>query len=82
MGSTPFISAGGWNDTNCWGVLESDDYDALAIGRYFISTPDLVERLKLGRPLSKYDRSTFYGPFQDREKGYTDYQTWEELDSA
>lgn len=41
---TPFFSAGGWNDTNVWGVLEEGTYDAFAIGRYFLSTPDLVER--------------------------------------
>jgi 2,4-dienoyl-CoA reductase-like NADH-dependent reductase (Old Yellow Enzyme family) len=78
MGDTPFFSAGGWNDTNCWGVLETGDYDALLMGRYFISNPDLVERLRLGRPLSKYDRATFYGPFPDRAKGFTDYPSWEE----
>ena len=41
---TPFFSAGGWNDTNAWGVLEEGSYDALAIGRLYLSTPDLVER--------------------------------------
>jgi hypothetical protein len=44
FGDTPFFSAGGWNDTNVWGVLEESTYDAFAMGRYFISTPDLVER--------------------------------------
>jgi hypothetical protein len=44
FGNTPFISAGGWNDTNCWGVVEDGTSDALCIGRYFVSTPDLVER--------------------------------------
>lgn len=44
FGDTPFISAGGWNDTNAWGVLEDGTYDALAIGRYFVSNPDLVKR--------------------------------------
>jgi len=75
---TPFFSAGGWNDTNMWGAVESGSCDALAIGRYFLSTPDLVERLKKGRELNKYDRSRFYGPFPDREVGYTDYKNWEE----
>jgi hypothetical protein len=42
--NTPFFSAGGWNDTNCWGVLEENSYDALAIGRLFLSTPDMIER--------------------------------------
>lgn len=78
MGDTPFFSAGGWNGTNCWGVIESGECDALLMGRYFISNPDLVERLKLGLPLSKYDRSTFYGPLPDRAKGFTDYPNWEE----
>jgi len=76
---TPFFSAGGWNDTNCWGVLEEGSCDALVIGRYFLANPDLVERLKEGRPLNPYDRSRFYGPFEDREIGYTDYPTWDEI---
>jgi 2,4-dienoyl-CoA reductase-like NADH-dependent reductase (Old Yellow Enzyme family) len=41
---TPIFSAGGWNDKNCWGVIEEGTYDALAFGRYFLSTPDFVER--------------------------------------
>lgn len=44
FGTTPLLSAGGWNDMNCWGVVESGAVDALAIGRYFLSTPDFVER--------------------------------------
>lgn len=44
FGNTPFISAGGWNDKNTWGVLEEETYDAFAIGRLFLSTPDLVNR--------------------------------------
>ncbi|ORY05393.1 putative 12-oxophytodienoate reductase [Clohesyomyces aquaticus] len=78
MGSTPFFSAGGWNDTNCWGAVESGACDAVLMGRYFISNPDLVEKLKLGRPLTKYNRATFYGPMEDRSIGYTDYPFWNE----
>ncbi|KAF2003784.1 FMN-linked oxidoreductase [Amniculicola lignicola CBS 123094] len=77
MGPTPFFSAGGWNDTNALDALDENEYDALVIGRYFISNPDLVQRLKERKPLTKYDRATFYGPFQDRERGFTDYPTWE-----
>jgi 2,4-dienoyl-CoA reductase-like NADH-dependent reductase (Old Yellow Enzyme family) len=44
FGDTPLISAGGWNDKNSWGILEEGTYDALAIGRLFLSTPDLIER--------------------------------------
>ncbi|KAF1974662.1 FMN-linked oxidoreductase [Bimuria novae-zelandiae CBS 107.79] len=78
MGDTPFFSAGGWNDTNSWGLIESGEYDALLYGRYFTSTPDLVERLRLGKAFTKYERDRFYGPFPDRERGYTDYPVWQE----
>jgi 2,4-dienoyl-CoA reductase-like NADH-dependent reductase (Old Yellow Enzyme family) len=82
FGSTPFISAGGWDDKNCWGVLEEETYDAFAIGRLFLSTPDMVDRLKYGMPLNEYDRLRFYGPFSDPEIGYTDYPTWEEVEKT
>lgn len=73
FGSTPFFSAGGWDDKNSWDVIESNKYDALLFGRYFISNPDLVDRLKKGLPLTGYDRSRFYGPFEDNAFHYTDY---------
>ncbi|KAH8701572.1 putative 12-oxophytodienoate reductase [Talaromyces proteolyticus] len=69
----PFFSAGGWNDTNCWNGIASGKYDGLLFGRYFISNPDLVARLQTGCPLAEYDRSRFYGPFEDNIIGYTDY---------
>ncbi|CAN8100345.1 unnamed protein product [Discula destructiva] len=78
FGETPFFSAGGLNDANCWGVIESGACDALVFGRYFTSNPDLVERLRKGLPLSPYHRERFYGPFEDNHVGYTDYPTWEE----
>ncbi|KAG5991425.1 hypothetical protein E4U54_003890 [Claviceps lovelessii] len=72
-GNTPFLSAGGFDDTNSWGVIESGRCDGLLYGRYFISNPDLVERLRHGFPLAPYDRSRFYGPFEDPTIAYTDY---------
>jgi NADPH2 dehydrogenase len=44
---------------------------AIVFGRYFISNPDLVYRIKNGIELTKYDRSTFYNP--KSPKGYIDY---------
>ncbi|KAG5753438.1 hypothetical protein H9Q70_003942 [Fusarium xylarioides] len=73
FGDTPFFSAGGFNDVSSWGVVESGKYDGLLYGRYFISNPDLVERLRNGWPLQAYDGKTFYGPFEDNAGGYTDY---------
>ncbi|EHA27961.1 hypothetical protein CBS147343_1526 [Aspergillus niger] len=74
FGSTPFFSAGGWDQTNSWGVLEAGKYDALLYGRYFTSNPDLVERLRKGIPFAPYDRTRFYGPFEDSAFHYVDYE--------
>ncbi|MBT0568260.1 alkene reductase [Williamsia sp. CHRR-6] len=46
--------------------------DAVSVGRWFISNPDLVERLRTGVELTAPDQSTFYSP---GAKGYTDYPT-------
>ncbi len=64
------ISAGGYNPQTAIEVIENGKADAVAFGRYFISNPDLPERIRLNKPLNKYDRATFYG---GAEKGYTDY---------
>lgn len=65
-----FISAGGYNADNAKEMVESGSVDAVVFGRYYISNPDLPERIAQGLPLNKYDRATFYG---GAEKGYTDY---------
>ncbi|KAL6950724.1 hypothetical protein ACO0QE_000005 [Hanseniaspora vineae] len=49
----------------------ANDRTLLAYGRYFISNPDLVYRLKHMLPLTMYDRSTFYKGVSSL--GYTDY---------
>ncbi|KAH9486841.1 Flavin oxidoreductase hxnT [Psilocybe cubensis] len=51
--------------------MTQGDHDAIAFGRYFTSNADLVERLRTGMPLYRYDRTRFYGPFPDNEVGYT-----------
>lgn len=48
---------------------------AIAYGRFFISNPDLPDRLARGLPLNDYDRDLFYTP---GSKGYTDYPTYED----
>uniref|UniRef100_L2G9G2 Nadh:flavin oxidoreductase nadh oxidase family protein n=1 Tax=Colletotrichum fructicola (strain Nara gc5) TaxID=1213859 RepID=L2G9G2_COLFN len=45
---------------------------AVAFGRYFISNPDLVFRVKNNIPFTPYDRSTFY-----LKKSNEGYNTWE-----
>jgi len=49
-----------------------DGADLVAFGRPFIANPDLVERLRKGKPLAEGDRNTYYG---GGAKGYTDYPT-------
>jgi len=44
----------------------------VVFGRWFISNPDLVFRLKNEVELIKYDRDTFYTP--EKAQGYTDYE--------
>ncbi|KAL6928001.1 hypothetical protein ACO0SA_004626 [Hanseniaspora valbyensis] len=51
-------------------TVDQDDRTLLAYGRFFISNPDLIDRLENQWPLNKYDRSTFYAYTY---KGYVDY---------
>lgn len=69
------ILAGGLLKENGQEVLDSGLADLIAIGKPFISNPDLVDRLKNDWPLTPHDRATFYaqGP-----EGYIDFPTWNE----
>jgi len=52
------------------------DADMIAIGRAYISNPDLPERIANDWPLAESDPSTYYSspaPDWDPRKGYTDY---------
>jgi N-ethylmaleimide reductase len=64
------ISAGGYDSESAKEAVSTGKADAVAFGRYFISNPDLPERIKRNADLNRYDRGTFYG---GTEKGYTDY---------
>lgn len=68
---TVFISAGGHTRDSGIDAVASGAADMVAYGRWFISNPDLPLRLRLGAPLTKYDRQHFYS--QDMVKYYTDY---------
>ncbi|KAL0482501.1 12-oxophytodienoate reductase [Acrasis kona] len=70
--NTPLLSAGSYNLNNPFEPVEKGDVDGVVYGRYFISNPDLVKRIREGIELTKYDRSTFY---TSGEVGYT---TWPE----
>ncbi|KAH9902336.1 hypothetical protein F4778DRAFT_791288 [Xylariomycetidae sp. FL2044] len=75
----PCISCGGWDDKNAAEAVDSGKWDAVAIARWFVSNPDLPDRLRNGYPLADYDRSRLYGSWDGvRENGYTNYPTYEE----
>lgn len=57
------------------GLVERGEADAVAFGRDFIATPDLVARVRDGLALSAPDPSTFY---VGGARGYTDYPTADE----
>jgi N-ethylmaleimide reductase len=65
-----YIAAGGFDATTAESLLASGEADLVAFGRPFLTTPDLVARMKKGIAPNEPDMSTFYTP---GEKGYTDY---------
>lgn len=69
------IAAGGFEPGSAEAILEKGDADLVAFGRHFIANPDLPKRIKLGLPLSAYDRATFY-TFDFH--GYTDYPFYDQ----
>lgn len=68
-----FITAGGYDKESAISKIESESSDLIMFGRYFISNPDLVWRIKRNIPLQAYDRNTFYGA-NPPQKGYTTYK--------
>jgi N-ethylmaleimide reductase len=68
--SRALIAAGGFTPASAEAIVTFGDADLVAFGRHFIANPDLPERIRQGLPLTRYDRSTFYG---GDGRGYTDY---------
>ncbi|MBW8846581.1 MAG: alkene reductase [Burkholderiales bacterium] len=66
----PYIANNGYTRQMALDAVASGHADAVAIGRPFISNPDLVERLKHDLPLAPFQKETFYG---GGAQGYTDY---------
>jgi N-ethylmaleimide reductase len=68
----PVIVAGGVDVAEADALIDHGLADAIAFGRWFVSNPDLPERLRWGLPIAEPDQDTFYT--QER-KGYVDYST-------
>lgn len=72
----PVIRAGNYAlDPDAAITDSTHEQTLIGYGRFFISNPDLVERLEKGLPLNMYNRDTFYA-FSD--EGYLDYPSYEE----
>jgi NADPH2 dehydrogenase len=72
--TSPVFLAGGFKPDHARETVDKTYKDrdvVIVFGRYFISNPDLVFKIKNGIELTPYDRSTFYST-QDPH-GYTDY---------
>jgi len=65
-----FIPAGGFDRASAESALAEKRGDLIAFGRPFLANPDLVERMRAGRPLNPPDMATFHTP---GAKGCTDY---------
>ncbi|KAL1700032.1 hypothetical protein EV121DRAFT_215008 [Schizophyllum commune] len=68
----PFISAGAYTREVAIKTAEEKG-DIIAVGRYFISNPDLPLRWRHNLPLTEYNRDTFYLQGDASPTGYTDY---------
>jgi NADPH2 dehydrogenase len=72
--TSPVLVAGGFKPDSAIRAVD-EEYNgedvAIVFGRYFISNPDLVWKVRNGVDLTKYDRDTFYKA--KSQDGYTDY---------
>jgi N-ethylmaleimide reductase len=68
----PYIANNGYDRAMALEAVASGRADAVAIGRPFISNPDLVERIRDNLPWAAPHKDTFYG---GGAEGYTDYPT-------
>lgn len=63
----------GFGPDNAATTLQAHGGAALSFARHFIGNPDLVSRLREGRPLARFDRKTLYTP---GAAGYTSYDAF------
>ena len=68
----PIILSGGYDAARAEADLAAGRGELVAFGRPFLSTPDLVARLREGLPLAAPAADTFYTP---GDAGYLDYPT-------
>jgi N-ethylmaleimide reductase len=72
LSNKPFFLGGGFDPTSAEATINANHADAIVIGKWFISNPDLIHRAGNHLPLATPDTNTFYTP---GPQGYTDYPT-------
>lgn len=60
----------GYNPTEAESAIATGAIQAVAFGHYFVSNPDLVERVRAGAAFAEPDMSTYYS---HEARGYIDY---------
>lgn len=79
--SGPLIGNVGYDQSSAEAILRDGHADLIAIGRPFISNPDLVERYRNGWPLNpEAEVSTWYTPAG--AEGYTDFPMYAESETG
>ena len=74
--SSGLILNDGFDGPSAQAALQAGQGDAVSFARHFIANPDLVERLRQGLPLARFDRKTLYSPGPE---GYSDYPPCESV---
>lgn len=77
--TSPILLAGGYDPASAKSAVDEEHAQlnmAVVFGRYFVSNPDLVWRVKNGVLLRAYDRSVFYKV--KSPVGYADYEFCDE----
>ena len=75
----PLIGNKGYDLARANAAIRDGAADLISFAALFIANPDLPERIRQGLPLTRYDRSTFYG---GDARGYTDYPVAETAAAA
>ena len=68
--SGTIIANGGYEPESARETVSTKNIDLIAFARWYISNPDLVERIQALSPLTEVNDDTVYG---GDERGYTDY---------
>ncbi|KAE9270194.1 hypothetical protein PF001_g28896 [Phytophthora fragariae] len=64
------LSSSGFDRQSAVSIVEDSAADTVAIGRHFISNPDLMWRFQLNKPLNDFNADSFY---LGDARVYTDY---------